>query len=337
VLTFNNLGFNMELVPGKNIWDELGILCVNILMDHPYCHKAALDAAPANAAVLCPDRNHMRYVQRFYPNIPITGFLPHAGKKLRLEPKPISERSMDVFYAGSLSRKYAHDIIPDFSQYDFDAKEIADRAYQDLLTHPHKTAEDAIESALLAAGIHLSETDLCDFIESIHYIDMLATSHFREATVRTLVESGIDVYLCGSGWDVCTWLSNPHLHNLGRISADEVVRQMGDAKIVLSTMTWFKDGTHDRVFNGMLAGAVAVSDSSIYMREEFCGDPEHPDAELILFELEQISQLPQMLRDLLSSPARMQQIADKGRSTALAEHTWKHRAQELHQDLLQTL
>ena len=28
---------------------------------------------------------------------------------------------------------------------------------------------------------------------------------------------------------------------------------MNDSKIVLNTMTWFKDGTHDRVFNGMLA------------------------------------------------------------------------------------
>ena len=37
VITFNNLGYNMELVPGKNIWDELGICCVNILMDHPFC------------------------------------------------------------------------------------------------------------------------------------------------------------------------------------------------------------------------------------------------------------------------------------------------------------
>lgn len=31
VITFNNLGFNMELVPEKNIWDELGIWCINIL------------------------------------------------------------------------------------------------------------------------------------------------------------------------------------------------------------------------------------------------------------------------------------------------------------------
>ena len=37
------------------------------------------------------------------------------------------------------------------------------------------------------------------------------------------------------------------------MSADKIVDLMYDSKIVLNTMTWFKDGTHDRVFNGMLA------------------------------------------------------------------------------------
>ena len=47
------------------------------------------------------------------------------------------------------------------------------------------------------------------------------------------------------------------------MSADEIVELMHESKIVLSTMTWFKDGTHDRVYNGMLAGAVAVTDTSL--------------------------------------------------------------------------
>lgn len=38
VITFNNLGFNMELHPGKNIWEELGIPCVNILMEIGRAH-----------------------------------------------------------------------------------------------------------------------------------------------------------------------------------------------------------------------------------------------------------------------------------------------------------
>ena len=30
-LSYNNLGFNMELVPGHNMWDQLGIKFINIL------------------------------------------------------------------------------------------------------------------------------------------------------------------------------------------------------------------------------------------------------------------------------------------------------------------
>ena len=90
-VTFNNLGYNMELVQGKNIWDELGIPCINILMDHPFCYREALLDSPKNGIVLCVDRNHMKYVQRFYPNIATTGFLPHGGKELSGEKKTIGE------------------------------------------------------------------------------------------------------------------------------------------------------------------------------------------------------------------------------------------------------
>lgn len=336
-ITFNNLGFNMELVEGKNIWDELGIWCVNILMDHPFCHKAALDDAPANAVVLCPDKNHMRYVQRFYPRIPVTGFLPHAGKDTHVLPKPIAERSVDVIYTGGLSRTFAEQMKPDFSQFSFDAEQIAQSALADLIAHPKRTTEQAIEDALHAAGITLDEPELCDFIEKIHYIDLLAVSHYREAAVRLLVAAGISVTLYGTGWDNCAWLAAPNLHFGGRISANAAVEQMQDAKIVLSTMTWFKDGTHDRVFNGMLAGAVALTDSSVYMHEQFCGDMDDPAAALVMFELEEIEALPHLVKKLLASPERMQQIADRGRRYALAGHTWQARAQELHDDLLTQL
>ena len=115
---------------------------------------------------------------------------------------------------------------------------------------------------------------------------------------------------------------------------------MADSRIVLSTMTWFKDGTHDRVFNGMLQGAVAVTDTSVYMEEEFKGiyaggDYGAADAELGFFRLSEIEKLPDMVRYLLDDPGRMQQLADAGYKKALAGHTWEKRAMELDRDLLQ--
>ena len=33
VITFNSLGMNFEVIPGKNTWEALGIPCINILME----------------------------------------------------------------------------------------------------------------------------------------------------------------------------------------------------------------------------------------------------------------------------------------------------------------
>lgn len=336
-ITFNNLGYNMELTPGKNIWEELGVACINILMDHPFCYKPALDASPSTAAVLCTDRNHMRYVQRFYPQIPVTGYLPHAGIDRGRPEKKISDRKIDVLYAGGLSRKFAVNVMPDFTKYtQFDAKKVADEAYEMLLAYPYKTTEQAIEEVLAAEGVLPGEKQLCAIIADLHYIDLLAASYYREKVIRTLVEKGVYVHLYGYGWDTCSWIGHPNLCYGGRVSAEEIIGYMQNAKIVLSTMTWFKDGTHDRVFNGMLAGAGAVTDTSVYMREEFPQQPED-EAKLLLFELEEIAFLPEKLKGLLDDTGkngRLQQMADRGFDYAMGHHTWKNRAEELDQDLL---
>ena len=148
VITFNNLGFNMELKPGENIWDALKIPCINILMDHPYFHKNALDNAPGNAIILCPDFNHTAYVQRFYPNITTTGFLAHGGKSTTENTLPISKRSIDILYAGGISTPFIEKIMPDFSEFTFDAESIGENAYDMLKSTPSLTVEYAIEKCL---------------------------------------------------------------------------------------------------------------------------------------------------------------------------------------------
>jgi glycosyltransferase involved in cell wall biosynthesis len=177
----------------------------------------------------------------------------------------------------------------------------------------------------------VADNELLNVIEKLHYIDMMAVSYYREKTVKTLVDAGFKVTLYGTGWEVCDWIDNENLDYRGRVSADEIVDLMYDSKIVLNTMTWFKDGTHDRVFNGMLAGAVAVTDSSIYMKENFT------DNELVMFELEDIDKLPHIINDLVTDKYKMQKIADEGRKKALQFHSWEKRADELYYDLISQL
>ncbi len=325
---FNQAGLFASVQQGKNLWQQLGIRCIDILMDHPFCFPEDFDRMSPDTIVLCPDKNHMRYVQRFYPHIQITGFLPHWGRTQTHTTKKICERSGSVIYLGGLSRSAIDKVMPDFSQFDFDAKLIADEALAYMLSHPCATTEDSIEKSLKNHGIIVDDNRLKNIIADLHYIDLLAVSHFREKSIRLLVEAGIDVDIYGYGWEICDWIENEHAHYKGRIPAQECAAKMGEYKIVLNTLTWFKDGTHDRIFNGMLAGAVVVTDSSVYLKEEFA------DNELIMFELNDINSLPDIVKDLLSDEERMQQIADAGYQKAEYAHSLLSRAKELDAELL---
>jgi glycosyltransferase involved in cell wall biosynthesis len=338
VITFNNLGFNMELVAGKNIWDELGVFCINILVDHPFLYKNALISAPKQAAVLCIDRNHMKYIQRFHTNIPISGFLPHGGTSMLEGVKPLCERKIDVLYAGRLSKNCMEAVLPDLNSIlEFDAKKVCDRAYQQLITHPEQTTEQALEESIRKEKVSFTEAQLSDWVTQLRFVDLLAASYFREQVVKSLVEAGISVHVYGNGWEECPWSDNPNFIYGGKVKPQKILEFMQDSKIVLSTMTWFKDGTHVRVFDGMLAGAVTVSDTSLFMKEEFCykvAADETDQRELLMFELNQIDQLPDMVHDLLDDLDTAQSIALRGNKRAKKEYTWRCRAHELADELI---
>lgn len=341
-ITFNNLAFNMELREGENIWEQLDIPCINILMDHPCFYHEALNKAPCNSVVLCTDINHMKYIQRFYPNVPVSGFLPHAGCIHIADYKKLWEREIDVLYAGGVSA-YVNDAIrPDWEKYKkFDGEELGERVLEKLIEEPSRTTEEVVESILSSRGIALRDEELRLLISDMRYIEGLAVSHFREGAVKALVEAGIKVTVYGAGWDKSSLAFHPNLDYRGRIPAREILEKMKDTKIVLSTMTWFKDGTHDRVFNGMLAGALAVTDMSGYMLENFNGvnetpweiEARTPKAQLVFFELSQITVLPEKIKYLLEHLEESQVIADCGYQKAKKEHTWDVRAKEIEEAL----
>lgn len=323
-LGYNNLGFNMEITPGRNVWDELGVLFINILVDHPFHYRSALLSAPRNCAILCCDRNHIGYITRFFPNIPMAAFLPHGGDCFEAGAR-LADRSIDVFYAGGLSRDLVGQIMPVCSKYSqFDGKKMIEEVYDFLINNPSELTENAIERYLTDKKVEVTNEELSGIITDFRVVDSFATSYYREKTIEQLAENGIDVTVCGRGWDNCKCFQNPHFKYGGFISPQDVVKTMCNSKIVLNTMTWFKDGSHERVFNGMLAKAVAVTDTSGYMKEVI-----EQKQNGILFELPEVDALPDIIRDVLGDNGKAQSIADAGFESARGSHMIKHRAAEI--------
>lgn len=327
MIAFDTSFFGAKYSTGKNIWEVLGIPCINILVDHP-CrfHNEIMLDTPSTGIVLCIDRNHMNYVNRFYPNISFNGFLPHGGTSLSSTHKPISERRIDVMYAGSLFK------VPKeftFSEFKFPAKQIIEH----MIAHPEDTFEAAVEKQLRQAGVILTDEKLRMFNSQVVGLEDFANSYYREKILGSIAKAGISMEIYGNGWPECDWINLPNVYYGGMIEPEEILLKMEDTKIVLNTMHWFKDGSHERVFNAMMCGAVAVSETSRYLEEVL------PNDTWVSFDLSQesLSELPKRIQDLLNDEAAMQKIASAGHDLAIAKHSWKARARELHEDLLERL
>ena len=327
-ITFNNMGYNLCEDRGFNLWEYYNIPYYDLLMDHPFHYADKIKHLPATARLYCVDRRHVAYVKRFFKNIRWVDVLPHGGTLIDerdLDVLPLSKRPVDVLYAGSLSKYRIECLIPDFDQFrGFDAGELCNQVLQELVCHPSRTTEEVLEEYFSGLELPMTEEKLEKYISQFRFLDAYAVSFFREQAVRMLVESGIRVVVYGEGWERTDWCAHPNLILGGKVLAPEVLPLMYHSKIVLNTMTWFKDGSHDRIFNGMLSGAVVVSDSSLYMKEEF---ENHREIEM--FELEEMGELPAIVEDLLNDLSRAQKIADAGRKKAMKYHTWEQRALEI--------
>ena len=228
VITFNNIGYDLSFSEGKNIWEEKQIPYFNILMDHPFHYANPLEHAPETSVVFCTDRNHVTFLKRFYPGLKRVDFMPHAGMEADISQHadagtchlclqgnayhpPLEERPIDVLYAGGLSKYVAEGLIPDLGEItEFDAFAVTKEVLSDLMKHPDKTTEAALEEYLCSIGKQYEEKSLNHWITELRFIDSYATSFYREQAVRCLVENGIKVTVFGGGWDRCDWTENPN-------------------------------------------------------------------------------------------------------------------------------
>lgn len=329
-VTFNNLGYNLALPDGRNIWEAYDVPYINILMDHPFHYEKPLRNAPATAMVLCVDRNHTKYIRKYFKNIRQTDFLPHAGVELGSRHKPLAERGIDVLYAGALPIYTVAKMIPDLSSIrEVDGQMMAQDILAELVQNPNRTTEEVIAEYLRDKRNDISEQRIHEIIVQMRFIDSYATSFFREQAVRILVESGIRVTAYGTGWNQCEWSDNTYLDYRGKVLAPEILPLMNDSKVVLNTMTWFKAGAHDRVFNGMLAGAAVVTDDSTYMKSAF-----RDGEELVMFSLKELGTLPERIFSLFGHMDETQQMTNRGYHAAKENHTWKNRAEYIREYIL---
>ncbi|MBP1755166.1 MAG: hypothetical protein H6Q59_1564 [Firmicutes bacterium] len=315
---------------GNLFWDIHRIPCYNIIVDHPFYYHEHLRRRPRYYHQFCIDRDHVSYMQRYFPEIRLEGFLPSAGTILESNGcyLPLKERKMDIIFAGNYSPPETFDkhITRIDEEYTYFYRSIIDA----LITDPCMTMESTFEHFLTKEMGELTVEELKLCMENMIFIDLYVRFYFRGQVIRTLVDAGFQVHVFGKGWQQLKCLHPENLFVGGSMDSFGCLQQISQAKISLNVMPWFKDGAHDRIFNSMLNGALCLSDESRYLREEL-----RDGVELQFFSLTELEKLPELVASLLNHPDKMEDIIEAGYRKAAEGHTWAHRAKVLSQRIEQ--
>lgn len=354
VITFNFIGFSGETVflhdDSHTVWDVYKMPILNILVDHPIYYHSKLEHVPKRMKLYCIDKEHVRYIKRFYPGLNVK-FLPIAGNVLLKHKFEEKEKKYTVSSRKKLEYdaiwNYEKHLIPyEIRKYDlvftanyvpleslyrrFDDMVPAYATFyrgilEDLIAQPMQSVDVVMERHIAAELGEVADGDIRAAMSGMIFIDLCARTYYRGEIIRELAEHGLKVHVFGADWGQLPCKKPENIiHNGRQVSSAVCVQAVRDAKIALNIMPWFKDGVHDRIFTAMLQKTVALTDSSKYLRKEFTDGED-----IVFFSLEGRKYLPDLVHMLLRDEENAMQIAENGYRQAYGKHTWRARAREL--------
>ncbi len=317
IVCFNRAGIHNDTF--INLWDTLDVCTLHILMDHPLRLHPTMEHHPRRYIQFCPDEEHVAYVKRYFPNVEHVEFLAHAGTPDDQPPIPYTDRRYDIVFSATYYTPES--MLPQLEAFfpaDSPMYGIYMQIDRDLTDHTEKSLIRSVLDVLEANHMSLSDGAVKTIMRNMTPIDWKVRMHYRGKAVEALVNAGLPVHVLGRGWENHPCAGAPNLHILSdRIGLAETFDYMRDARINLNVMPWFKEGTHDRIFNTMLRRSVCLTDSSAWI------DSHYTDGEdIALYDLNALDRLPEIASYWLEHPAEAQALTDRACAKTAANYTW---------------
>lgn len=317
--SFNSLD---PIAEKKYLCDFLETPHISFLVD-PVFYSTFLVESPYSI-VTCVDRNDLAAIRsNGFPN---AFFWPHAVERELAAPRN-AERPFDVVFLGSC---YDYESLRVSWQQRNSAafNQVLDDAIDIVFSHEHISLAQALVQAWNASG---NSPEGVDFMALYYYLDNYTRGKDRVELIRSIKD--IPVHVFGElspdnavgilGWaPYLAAQKNVTIHP--SVPFNEALQIMKQSKIVLNSMPFFRDGTHERIFTALACGCLSVTSESIYLREHF------RDGEgIVFYSAKHRSDVNAFINDILKHEHKREEAAAHGREKVLLHHTWDVRVAEL--------
>ncbi|MBQ2010630.1 MAG: glycosyltransferase family 1 protein, partial [Selenomonadaceae bacterium] len=321
----NNFGMIWQVGEREVIhtYDEYDVPHVSIMLDTPYNKTVSgFDEHCPKHIVTLLDKTAEEYVRLAYPDKAGKAiFLPLAGME--------SDNTEDVF-----ARERCYDVVVSASTWGAGGTErqwhgngVSSRVAKildDAADYLEVNAEGvfaALKYVLQARGLQGDEY-LRRMLPYCWDLLLYIKSYRRLKAVELLARNDIPVDVFGNGWDIVPFAGKLKLH--GPVSYEQSLEIASQAKIIFQDQAEFNHGAHDRVFTGMLNGAVVVSEFSHYLAEEF-----EAGRDLFMFDWQNGDKQVQVIHELLADESKRLSVAVSAYGKAVRRHRWANRAERI--------
>lgn len=292
------------------------------LCDPPVGVSVHLEQADDRTIVFGCDKNFCDYVDKFFPMVKHTEFIPLSGSSSR-EIVPYEKRTLDIIFTGTWQdpELIKKELFSGFGQSGV-LLMFLESMVEDIIVNSQYTLQECLSRTLKKYNQEVSDADFHELMGEFFKVDFYARFYYRDKVIRTLLEDGLTIHVFGQGWENfhSEHSENLVIHEGGAYAAE---RALANARIALNIMPWFKDAFQERIAAAMLSKAVAVTDESKYTVENF-----EDDKELIIFSLKDIESLSERLKYLLAHPEEGVKIAENGYQK-VQNHTWYNRTYDM--------
>lgn len=292
-----------------------------LIVDHPMHVHPSLKAPIKKHIVLCLDRQHKEYLEKYYPWIQKVYYMPFAGIPAEefLEKTPVlpmKERPYDILFPGT------------YTPLDYCRRQMDSHGehYCEIAAEILQEYQNGSTEAIDFWYQEKAESDGSFFAMKMfkaRFIDRYIREWYREQVIKALLRQKIMVDVVGFRWEMYQGEGREYLRIHKPCSYTQQLAMLGQSRMVLNVQPLFQDGPHDRVINAMMNHSVSVTDSSVFLQEQFTHSKE-----IFIYDKNHPETMAEWVQDQRKNNGLLTEMEQQGYQKASSAHTWYQRVED---------
>ena len=315
---------NPILNDGRPLYDAANTTLLAVYVDHPTYHISSLTENIKNFLCCFNDKQHVDYINEILPNHhKISFFLPHGGLTKNIEEKNKiksfieykKQKSIDIVFAGT----FLNDIEKPWHDNLAYPSKLLDEVFELFMYDDYLSIQEAFKIVFDRNKILFSSIGKIQLSNLYRVVQNYIRSYSRILLIKKLSESGLNITICGNGWENFA-KEHKNINYIGPLDIEENLDLINNAKVLINSSPTLRNGSHERVFTGMLNNTVLFSDRSRYYDEFF-----ENEKDILYYSFNSLDKDIEKLKAILSDDKKLFEISQNAYEIANKYHTWENR------------